>query len=150
MPALRSNLRAVLLTVILVVALIVTTVLIYQGESPLLRSGLGVALLAIIVWTSTQLPKAERTSWTTPEGPRRRFHQLRSQTVQLLAEIRRLNGIAEDEKRGFRDQRTAELEMEVIEARMRELLGGVRAAAGVTAPEDRDQSSEAPTPAEAP
>jgi len=141
MPALRSNLRAVLLTVILVVALIVTTVLIYQGESPLLRSGLGVALLAIIVWTSTQLPRAERASWTTPEGPRRRFHQLRSQTVQLLAEIRRLNGIAEDEKRGFRDQRTAELEMEAIEARMRELLTGIRGAAGVTSPADEPTKS---------
>ncbi len=150
MPALRSNLRAVLLTVILVVALIITTVLIYQGDSPLLRSGLGVALLAIIVWTSTQLPKAEQTSWTTPEGPRRRFHRLRSQTVQLLAEIRRLNGIAEDEKRGFRDQRTAELEMETIEARMRELLGGLRAAAGVTDPEDQANGSDAPASAEAP
>lgn len=150
MPALRSNLRAVLLTVILVVALIITTVLIYQGDSPLLRSGLGVALLAIIVWTSTQLPRAERASWTTPEGPRRRFHQLRSQTVQLLAEIRRLNGIAEDEKRGFRDQRTAELEMETIEARMRELLGGIRAAAGIASPADEDNKSQAPSSAEAP
>ncbi len=144
MPALRSNLRAVLLTVVLVFALIIITVLIYQGDSPLLRSGLGVALLAVIVWTSTQLPKAERMSaWVTPTGPRRRFHQLRSHTVQLLAEIRRLNGIAEDEKRGFRDRRTAELEMEQIEARMRELLTGIRSAAGVESPE---QSAASPPP----
>jgi hypothetical protein len=140
----------VLLTVILIVALVVITVLIYQGDSPLLRSGLGVALLAVVVWTSTQLPRAERASWTTPEGPRRRFHQLRSQTVQLLAEIRRLNGIAEDEKRGFRDQRTAELEMETIEARMRELLSGIRAAAGVASPADEGNMSQAPSSAEAP
>ena len=96
------------------------------------------------------IPLVQLIRETVTSQPRRRFHRLRSQTVQLLAEIRRLNGIAEDEKRGFRDQRTAELEMEAIETRMRELLTGVREAAGVTSPEDQAQSKEAPTSAETP
>lgn len=149
MPAQRSSSRTVLLAIILVVALIATIAVLYHADSPG-RMLLGGALLAVIVWTSSQIPVVQLIRETVTSQPRRRFHRLRSQTVQLLAEIRRLNGIAEDEKRGFRDQRTAELEMEAIETRMRELLTGVREAAGVTSPKDQAEKSDAPTSAEAP
>ncbi|NNG15649.1 MAG: hypothetical protein HKM89_04145 [Gemmatimonadales bacterium] len=149
MPALRSNSRTVLLAIILFVALIAAIVMIYDSASPG-RSLLGGALLAVIVWTAAQIPVVQLIRETVTNRPRPRFLALRSQTVQLLAEIRRLNGIAEDEKRGFRDQRTAELEMEAIDTRMRELLAGIRDVAGVTSPEDQAEESEAPTSAEAP
>lgn len=142
MPDQRPSSRTILLAIILIVALIAAIVLIYDSARPG-RTLLGGALLAIIVWTSAQIPVVQIIRETVTNRPRRRFHQLRSQTVQLLAEIRRLNGIAEDEKRGFRDQRTAELEMETIEARMRELLAGIQTAAGVTSPEDQAKQSEA-------
>jgi hypothetical protein len=149
MPALRSNSRTVILAIILIIALIAAIVMIYDSASPG-RTLLGGALLAVIVWTSAQIPLVQLIRETMTNRPRRRFFQLRSQTVQLLAEIRRLNGIAEDEKRGFRDQRTAELEMEAIDTRMRELLAGIREAAGVTSVEDQAEKSEAPGSAEAP
>jgi hypothetical protein len=101
MPAQRFNSRSVLLAILLIVALIATIALFYEGDSPG-RSLLGGALLAVIVWTSAQIPVVQLIRETVANRPRRRFLQLRSQTVQLLAEIRRLNGIAEDEKRGFR------------------------------------------------
>jgi hypothetical protein len=40
--------------------------------------------------------------------------------------------------------------MEAIDARIRELLTGIREAAGVTSPEDQAESKEAPASAEAP
>ncbi len=149
MPALHSNSRTVLLAIILIVALIGAIILLYESDSPG-QTLLGGALLVVIVWTSAQIPVVQLIRETMTRQPRRRFLQLRSQTVQLLAEIRRLNGIAEDEKRGFRDQRTAELEMEAIETRMRELLAGIREAAGVTSSEDQAETSKASTSAEAP
>jgi hypothetical protein len=147
MPDQRPNSRTVLLAIILIIALIAAIVMIYDSANPG-RSLLGGALLAVIVWTAAQIPVVQIIRETVTNRPRRRFLQLRSQTVQLLAEIRRLNGIAEDEKRGFRDQRTAELEMETIQDRMQELLKGIREAAGVTAPEDQAKASEASTSAE--
>jgi hypothetical protein len=58
------------------------------------------------------------------------FRELRSQVVLLLEQVRRLNWIAVDAERGFRNQDDAMREMDQIEDEIREIITDVRRAAG--------------------
>ena len=60
----------------------------------------------------------------------RQFSDMRSHVVLLLDEVRRLNWMAVDEDRGFRDQDQATEEMDAIEKRLRTPVGEIRRTAG--------------------
>ncbi len=65
----------------------------------------------------------------------RRYPRLRARVDLLLVEVRRLNGIAVDGHRGFRDPKEAVAEMDAIEERMRDLISEIRREAGVVSDE---------------
>lgn len=71
---------------------------------------------------------------------KRRFTRLRSQVQQLLDEIRRLNWMAVDAERGFRDPEQAAEEMDKIEDRLNKLIAEIRSTAGQLSPETQPSS----------
>ncbi|NIQ55088.1 MAG: hypothetical protein GWN71_17355 [Gammaproteobacteria bacterium] len=71
---------------------------------------------------------------------RRRFVRLRAQVQQLLDEIRRLNWMAVDAERGFRDRETAAEEMDAIEDRLKDMIADIRSTAGQMTPESERAS----------
>ena len=58
------------------------------------------------------------------------FRELRSHVVLLLEHVRRLNWVAVDAERGFRDRDEAMREMDAIESEIRDMISDVRKAAG--------------------
>ena len=90
----------------------------------------GLLLLPIILWAGTRLEVEEVLQQGSPVSRGRVFRELRSQVALLLEQARRLNWIAVDAERGFRNQDEAMREMDAIENEMREIITDVRAAAG--------------------
>ncbi len=124
-------LRPALDILVLVAALVAEGVVLYFVDSPATRLGLGLALLAPIVWTSSRIGLLELITHTATERVyKRRFIRLRAQVQQLLDEIRRLNWMAVDAERGFRDRDQALQEMDVIEKRLSDLIQRIRSTAG--------------------
>ncbi len=117
--------------VVLVAALVGEAAVLYYVETPLTRLSSGLFLLAPVVWASSRLGILELFTHTRAERVyRRRFVRLRAQVQQLLDEVRRLNWMAVDAERGFRNRNQALQEMDTIEQRLRELIQQIRAAAG--------------------
>ena len=116
----------------------------FQSESTL-RLFLGLLVLPIILWAGTRLEVleilAKQPRWAS-HG--RRFRELRSQVVMLLEQVRRLNWIAVDAERGFRDRDQAMREMDSIEEQLKEMISEVRRAAG--RPTDEPDTSPAEEP----
>ncbi len=116
---------------ILSAAVIADAAVIYFLSDPMLRLSLGLVLLGLIVWASGRLGVVELLSESPADRVyKRRFVMLRSQVKQLLAEIRRLNWMAVDAKRGFRSREAAMREMDGIEQRLKEIIHQIRTAAG--------------------
>ena len=61
----------------------------------------------------------------------RRYPRMREQVKLLLVEVRRLNWMAVDGHRGFRNHDEAVAEMDAIEGRMKDLVGKIRDEAGI-------------------
>ncbi|UCG85623.1 MAG: hypothetical protein JSW71_17085 [Gemmatimonadota bacterium] len=142
MPAQRHTTQMVLLASILGAALIGDAVVLYYGPNPATRLGLGLLLLALIMWMSARLGVVSRISQSLSKGyKRRRFLKLRNSVDAFLAEVRRLNWAASGAERGFRDQEQAKQELDALEARLHELVGKIRESAGYTAPEPDEGAS---------
>lgn len=124
-------LRPALDILVLISALVGEGFVLYFTQSPATRLSLGLLLLAPIVWTSSRIGLLELITHTAAERVyKRRFIRLRAQVQQLLDEIRRLNWMAVDAARGFRDRDNALEEMDSIEARLKELVQQIRRTAG--------------------
>ncbi len=124
-------LRPALDILVLIAALVGEGVVLYFVESPATRLSLGLLLLAPIVWTSSRIGLLELITHSAAERVyKRRFIRLRAQVQQLLDEIRRLNWMAVDAARGFRDRDNALQEMDIIETRLKELVQQIRRTAG--------------------
>ncbi len=124
-------LRPALDILVLIGALVGQAFVLYFIESPVTRLSFGLLLLAPIVWTSSRIGLLELITHTAAERVyKRRFIRLRAQVQQLLDEIRRLNWMAVDAARGFRDRDNALQEMDIIETRLTELVQQIRRTAG--------------------
>ena len=124
-PWTRASYLAVLITAVLLDA-----VVLYFPVEPTPRLIIGLLLLPMILWAGIRFEVtavASQSRWTT-RG--RVFRELRSQVVLLLEHVRRLNWIAVDAERGFRNQDEAMSEMDSIEDEIREIITDVRKAAG--------------------
>ena len=103
----------------------------YFPASPSQRVVVGLLLVPVMLWTGIQLEAmamvTNRDRWAS-RG--RVFRELRSQVVLLLEQVRRLNWIAVDAERGFRDRDSAMREMDAIEDEIRGIITDVRRAAG--------------------
>ena len=116
---------------VLVVAVMANAAVLYFPVEPALRLLVGLLLIPIILWAGLRVEitrmDSDRSPWTS-RG--RVFRDLRSQVVVLLEHIRRLNWIAVDAERGFRDKDDAMREMDEIEDEIRGMIADVRKAAG--------------------
>jgi hypothetical protein len=115
----------------LLAALVGDALVLLFVDDPWTRLLLGLLLLAVVVWSSARIGVLDIIT-RSPVEPvyKRRFVRLRGQVQQLLDEIRRLNWMAVDVERGFRNRESATQEMDLIEARLKELIAQIRSTAG--------------------
>lgn len=122
--------RASYLTV-LVAAVLLNAVVLYFPVQAASRLIIGLLLVPVILWAGIRYEitamVASESRWTS-RG--RVFRELRSQVVVLLEHVRRLNWIAVDAERGFREKDEAMREMDEIEEEIRGMITDVRKAAG--------------------
>jgi len=121
---------AVALAVVLIAAIITQAVVALYVHTPSLRLSFSLGLLVVTVWTSAELGIIERLTNRTSHPLERRFLRLRRETERFLSEVRRMNWLAVDSERGFRDQADAAREMDAIENRMTEAIQRLRQYAG--------------------
>ena len=135
----QRRFQAIILAIILALAAGADAAVLYFGTDRLLRLGLGLLLLAPILWAGSRLGVVEHAIGlvSQPFAPRR-FDRLRSRVHVLLSEIRRLNWAVVDITRGVRDREEAIKEIDAIEDHLKELIGGIRSAAGETDSQDED------------
>jgi hypothetical protein len=101
---------------------------------PVVRLAIGATALLPLMWVPPQIERLYLAREELPTQNRvRRFLRLRTLTEVVLAEIRRLNWLGFDARRGARDRTAAELEMAAIELRLKSLISEIREAAGVEA-----------------
>ena len=116
---------------VLVLAILSDAVILYFPIDATPRLIIGLLLVPIILGAGIRVEvngmPANRNRWAS-RG--RVFRELRSQVVLLLEQVRRLNWIAVDAQRGFRNQDDATREMDKIEDEIREIVTDVRRAAG--------------------
>ena len=104
--------RSIYLTV-LMGAVLADAAVLYFPVNPAQRVVVGLLLVPVMLWTGIQLEAmAMVTSQDRWASRGRVFRELRSQVVLLLEQVRRLNWIAVDAQRGFRDQDGAMREMD--------------------------------------
>ena len=139
-----THLRGFFLLGILFIAVLQLAGVLYFMDDPTPRLLVGLTLLVPIVWVSTRTHFFQVIR-DLPMLRERKYVKMRVQVEQLLAEVRRLNGIAVDADRGFRSRPEAETEMDVIEQRMVELITRLRQNAGRTS----EEVNARPVPAEA-
>jgi len=116
--------------VALFAAFLVEAAVIYFVDDPMARAVLGVLLIFPIVWIVARTTTAETLSTVPVADKKRHFTGLRARVVQLLDEIRRLNWMAVDADRGFRNRDEATREMDRIEIRLKEIISEIRSTAG--------------------
>lgn len=114
--------------IVLVAAILGESATLYFGNDPTVRLGLGLLLLAVIIWLSGRLGVVEFILRSV--SGRRRFFRLRRTVQSLIAEVRRLNWIAVDVERGYRSRDAAAQEMDASEQRLLDLVREIRTTAG--------------------
>lgn len=129
----RGGLKAVLL----IGAIFVLVGVVLLVETPSIRTGLALALLAPIMWASAHLGLIDRISagMMSPRPYRRQYTQLRTQVDQMLREVRRLNWLAVDGQRSLRNSETVQQELDAVEDRLKTLITSIRTSAGHRRPE---------------
>ena len=114
--------------IVLVAAILGESATLYFGTDPIVRLGVGLLLLALIIWLSGRLGVVEFILRSL--SGRRRFFRLRRTVQSLIAEVRRLNWIAVDVERGYRSRDAAAKEMDASEQRLLHLVREIRTTAG--------------------
>jgi hypothetical protein len=141
--------RLTLEVVVLLVGLAGQIGVVVLVDRPTDRLAFSLACLVLIVWSAVRLgPMIGAVEKQKEFVRKRRFLKLRANVVQMLAEIRRLNWLVVDEKRGTRPGDQVEVEIRQVEDRLNELLDRVRATAGVESkPGDAEVGEGGPLPA---
>ena len=134
----------VVLLGVLSVALLLEGAVLYFMEDPTPRLYVGLALFLLIGWMFASSQVAEVIDALPGRTRQRRHPKMRAQVKLLLAEISRLNGMALDGDRGFRNRKEAAAEMDAVEERMRDLVSQIRRLAGVVS----DEPDPGPVPDE--
>ncbi len=116
---------------VLVLAVLLDAVILYFPVDAVQRLIIGLLLVPIILGAGVRYEITTVRGTQSVWGSRGRvFRELRSQVVLLLEQVRRLNWIAVDAERGFRNPDDAMREMDEIEDEIREIITDVRRAAG--------------------
>jgi len=114
-----------------VVAILAEGYTLYAVQHPSARLSLGIFLLTPIIWAAARIELVDyvQTQITT-ERPLRRFNRLRTQVVQFIGEVKRLNWLAVDLQRGASEKARLVAEMDAIEERLNSLVRRIREEAG--------------------
>ena len=124
-------------------AFLVEAAVVYLVDDPMTRVLAGTILILPIVWIVARTDVVEMIKEIPDAAKERRFTGLRAKVMQLLTEIRRLNWLAVDAERGFRNEQEAMREMDRIENRLKEIISEIRGAAGQSdARSDSDTDAE--------
>ncbi len=137
---------------LLAFAIFLEAAVLYTYDDPGERLVLGLVLLGVIAWMISRTRVVEAIGDLPIALRRRQFLGMRSQVMQLLDEIRRLNWMALDRDRGVRGRDEATREMDAIETRLQDLVGEIRRVAGEVSSEPEALPLEAfgnPTESEA-
>lgn len=135
MAAFRWTIQTIVLAIALAVAVIGFGLALYFVQDPASRVGAGLLFLAAIIWAAGRLRVVEivlESVRIEPVEERRKHRNLRATVDLLIDDVRRLNGLAIDANRGFRDRDEAMKEMESIESHMIDMIRQIRAKAGLT------------------
>ena len=112
-------------------ALFLGAVAMYIDIAPWLRMLVAGLLLVPIIYAADGLGIAAMLNVMPDRRVRhRRFGVLRSEVMQLLDVVRRLNWLNFDLERGVRDNDVVKAEIAFAEQRLREILNEIRSAAG--------------------
>ena len=116
---------------VLILGVLLDAMILYFPVQTVPRLVIGLLLVPMILWAGIRLEVNEMApSVRRWESRGRVFRELRSQVSLLLEQVRRLNWIAVDAERGFRNPDDAMREMDEIEDEIREIITDVRRAAG--------------------
>lgn len=116
---------------VLVVAIAAEGFTLYAISSANARLSLGILLLAPIVWAAGRIELVDYVeTHVATQRPIRRFNRLRTQVVQFLGEVKRLNWLAVDLQRGSSERARLVAEMDAIEERLNGLVTRIREEAG--------------------
>ncbi len=126
-----KRLRPFIFLGILVVAVLQLAGILYFMDERTPRLFVGLLLLVPIVWVLTR-PNFFEAIQVLPALRERKYVKMRVQVELVLAEVRRLNGIAVDADRGFRSHAEAGREMDIIEKNLVDIISKVRQTAGRT------------------
>jgi hypothetical protein len=136
MPEPRHTTQAIILASVLAIAVIANAAVLYFGTNPTTRLGLGLLLLALMMWLAARLGVVSRIAQSLSRGyKRRRYIKLRGVVDQFLEEVRRLNWAASGAERGFRSKDEAIKDLEAMEDRLHALVKQIRVSAGFSTPE---------------
>ena len=142
----RSGFDPVILGIQFVAAVIVEGVVLFFVEPAGTRLFFGLVLLLPIMWPAVWMARhgliGKVTEIVTDPSRRRQFLKLRSLTGQLLEDVRRLNWLAVDVKRGVRRNEGSAADLEAVKRRLHELVDRMTAAAGLGEPAPKDSSDE--------
>ena len=117
--------------VVLMAGVLADAAVLYFPMDQAPRLIIGLLLVPVMLWTGIRLEAMAMMEGQDRWASRGRvFRELRSQVVMLLEHVRRLNWIAVDAERGFRDKDEAMREMDTIEDEIRAMISDVRRAAG--------------------
>ena len=136
------GLDRIILGFLFVSALIVDGVVLFFVEPPWTRLlfGLGILLPLMwpVVWTTRHFGllaiMPERATGLTRQ---RRFLRLRALTVQLVEDVKRLNWLSVDARRGIRSDDAVAADLEALTQRLHDLVDQMPAAAGLGEPGPR-------------
>ena len=131
-----------LLSVLLWVSVLVEIAALAMSLSPRLRLVIGVAALVPLIWIPNRLAMLATVRDDVAQAKSRRFLRLRRLTDIMLEEVRRLNGLTVDARRGVRDADKTEDEIQGIESRLHTIVDELRGVAGV---ENRKTGRNSPT-----
>ena len=117
--------------VVLLFALVLGAVAMYVEMNPLLRVSVAAFLLIPIIYAAEGLGISKLLSaLPDPSVRHRRFGDLRSEVIQLLDLVRRLNWLNFDLERGGRNEDDVKAEIASAERRLDEIFAEIRNAAG--------------------
>ena len=117
--------------IVLLIALVLGAVAMYVEMNPLFRVLVAAFLLIPIIYAAEGLGISKLMSaLPDPSVRHRRFGDLRSEVIQLLDLVRRLNWLNFDLERGGRNEDDVKAEIASAETRLDEIFAEIRNAAG--------------------
>ena len=143
----RPSFYPVIFGILFVEAVIIDGVVLFFVEPAWTRLFLGLLLLLPIMWPVVWMTRhfgliGKVMEIVTDPSRRRQFLKLRSLTVQLVEDVKRLNWLTFDAKRGVRKDEDIAAELEAVKRRLHELVDQMPAAAGLSEPAPEDSSGE--------